>query len=340
MWVNESHQTTIGEALAAGLLCPLVTRAPRQGRIDLSNVPIVAGEFHAAKLEAAAMAGDVTAQAVARTVEIARSEGRKSWLIFASGVAHAQLVGRELDRHGISHAVITGETPVETRAEAIAQFRAGLLTALINCNVLIAGFDAANIDLIAFMRATCSPVLWVQSAGRGMRVHPGKANCRLLDFGNNIFRHGPIDNVTLRASGERHDLHRAASIIRICPHCEEVNPASASICTGCGESLVTVRDVDKKLEQVESSLAAIGGAKPAGHWTRVTAMEGRIHQKPGSPPSFRLVLQTDRGRVSEYLALQHPHPGALACCEQVAPALTYEAHAAAGLRARGGGTVR
>ena len=67
------HETTINDALRSGLLCPLVTKAPRQGRINLSDVPIVAGEFHGAKLEAAAMAGDVTAQAVARTVEIARS---------------------------------------------------------------------------------------------------------------------------------------------------------------------------------------------------------------------------------------------------------------------------
>lgn len=303
------HETTIGDALAAGLLCPLVTRAPRQGRIDLSDVPIVAGEFHARALEAAAMAGDVTAHAVARTVEIARSEDRKSWLIFASGVAHAEQIGDELHRYHIPYRVITGETPVETRAEAIARFRSGSLTALVNCNVLTTGFDATNIDMIGFMRATCSPVLWVQSAGRGMRIHPGKENCRLLDFGCNIFRHGPIDNVTLRRSGERHDTPRAAAKIRICPHCEEVNKRSASLCSACGESLIAAKD--EKLIAVESGLDAIGGAnRPHAEWTRVRAMDGRIHSKPGSPPSFRLIFRTDFGWVSEFLAVQHPSSGA------------------------------
>jgi hypothetical protein len=295
------HETTIGGALAAGLLCPLVTKAPRQGRIDLSNVPIVAGEFHAGALEAAAMAGDVTAQAVARTVEVARSEQRRSWLIFASGVAHAHQTGDELDRYGVTHAVITGETPIEARSEAIARFREGSLTALTNCNVLTTGFDATGIDLVAFMWATCSPVLWVQSAGRGMRIHPGKTDCRMLDFGANIFRHGPIDNVVLRKAGERHDTDRAAARTRICPHCDEVNAASATTCSVCGLSLVKVRDT--KLDMVESTLEVIGGTKPAtGNWTRVLGMQGHIHHKPGAPVKSRAEAdsETVRERVWEW----------------------------------------
>jgi DNA repair protein RadD len=304
-----AHETTIGAALKGGLLCPLVTKTPRQGRIDLSNVPIVAGEFHAAALEAAAMQGGVTAQAVARTVEVARSEQRKSWLIFASGVAHARQIGDELDRHGVSRAVITGGTPIEIRTDAIARFRDGAVTALVNCNVLTTGFDATGIDLVAFMRATCSPVLWVQAAGRGMRILPGKADCRMLDFGNNIFRHGPIDNVRLRASGEQHDANAAAARTRVCPHCEEINLASALICSACGESLVGIWDA--KLDAVESELEAIAGNVPTpGNWTRVIAMNGRVHLKPGAPPSFRLNFRTDAGLVSDFLPLQHPHSGA------------------------------
>lgn len=301
------HETTIGDALAAGLLSPLVTGVPRQGQIELSQVPIVAGEFHAGALEAAAMAGNVTPLAVQRTVEVGRSEGRKSWLFFASGVAHAQVIGRELERHRISHAVITGDTPDDDRAAAIAQFRAGSLTALVNCFVFTLGFDAPNVDLIAFMRATCSPVLWVQSAGRGMRLHPAKQNCRLLDFGANILRHGPIDNVTLRARGERHNEQRGAALIRICPHCEEVNRADAIICRACGASLV-----EKGINAVASSADAISGEdrQPRSNWTRVRMMRARVHYKQGSAPSFCLSFNTDAGWVSEFLAVEHASSGA------------------------------
>jgi DNA repair protein RadD len=301
------HETTIADALAAKLLCPLVTKAPKAGRIDLSGVRVVAGEFHAGEMERAAMAGDTTSLAIARTVEVARAENRRSWLIFASGVAHAHQIGEELRRWGVSHAVVIGDTDTDIRGDAIARFRAGALTALVNCNVLTTGFDATCVDLVAFLRATCSPVLWVQSAGRGMRIHPGKDDCRMLDFGANIYRHGPIDNVRLRASGERHDAQRAAAHSRTCPQCEEVSAPTAVVCRACGASLVKVRDA--KLEEVPSELEAIGGRAP-GNWTHVHAMHGFVHRKPGSPPSFRVNYRTDVGWVSDFMPLQHPSSGA------------------------------
>jgi DNA repair protein RadD len=302
------HDTTLRDALDAGLLAPLVVKAPKQGRIDLSNVRIVAGEFHAGQMEAAAMAGDITRQAVARTVEVARTEGRRSWLLFASGVAHARQIGSELGRHGISHEVIVGDTVTDERSNAIARFRAGELTALVNCNVLTTGFDATGIDLIGFMRATCSPVLWVQSMGRGMRVHPGKSECRALDFGNNVFRHGPIDNIRLRATGERHDANAAASRTRICRFCEEVNPRDALVCIGCGEQLV--RPIVPKIGPVAADLEVIGGDAARPEWTAVLSMHATVHEKVGAPASFRISFHTPSGWVSDFLPLAHPSPGA------------------------------
>jgi DNA repair protein RadD len=193
------------EAIGAGLLVPLVTKSPRVGRIDTSGVAIVAGEFQQRPLEEAALTGSVTRDAVVRTLEVAREENRQALLFFAIGVAHCAAISAVLREIGVSHAVITGETPTEERAAAIARFRAGELRALVNCNVLTTGFDARSIDLIAFMRPTVSPVLWTQAAGRGMRTWPGKIDCRLLDFGGNILRHGPINAIKLRESGTRHE---------------------------------------------------------------------------------------------------------------------------------------
>jgi DNA repair protein RadD len=316
------HEVTITDALKAGLLCPLVTKVPREGRIDLSGVRITGGEFNAAEMERAAMHGDTTRLAIARTVQVAREEGRQCWLIFGSGVAHAHQIGEELARHGVLHAVVVGDTDLAERSDAIAQFRAGAITALVSCNVFIEGFDATRIDLVAFLRATCSPVMWVQSAGRGMRLHPGLLDCRLLDFGNNIQRHGPVDNVRLRKLGERHDADRAADQIRVCPHCDEVNARSALVCTVCGEQLVkpprpvvpmrelVPRDHDHKLEQRESELAALGGDPRVARWARVRAASARIHVKPGGRPCLRLSYLTDLGHVAEFLAVEHVSVGA------------------------------
>lgn len=296
------------EAIDAGLLVPLVTKSPKAGRIDTRGVPIERGEFQQRPLEQAALAGGVTRDAVSRTLEVADEENRHSLLFFAIGVAHCAAISDELRERGVSHAVITGETPTEERAEAIGRFRAGGLRALVNCNVLAVGFDARNIDCIAFMRPTVSPVLWTQAAGRGMRTWPGKTDCRLLDFGGNIQRHGPINAIRLRPQGARHDAQAAADRVRICPRCDEINEITTIVCTSCG--MVLIKPRESVIEAVESTAPAIDAQANLPRWVRVHAMRGGIHEKPGRPPSFRLRYSTEEGWVSEFLALEHEKSGA------------------------------
>jgi DNA repair protein RadD len=296
------------EAIDAGLLVPLVTKSPKAGRIDTTYVPIERGEFQQRPLEQAALTGNVTSDAVLRTLQVAAEENRTAMLFFAIGVAHCTAISAVLREHGIRHAVITGETPTEERAEAIARFRAGKLPALVNCNVLTVGFDARNTDLISFMRPTVSPVLWTQAAGRGMRTWLGKADCRLLDFGGNILRHGPINAIRLRAPGARHDAQAAADRVRICPHCDEINEITTAVCTSCG--MVLIKPRASVIEAIESTAAAIDAEAERPRWVRVHAMRGGVHEKPGRPPSFRLRYSTEEGWVSEFLALEHEKPGA------------------------------
>jgi DNA repair protein RadD len=301
------HEVTITDALAAGRLCRLLTKTPKAGRIDTSRVQVAGGEFIASQLERAAMAGDTTRVAIARTVAIARAEGRASWIIFSSGVAHAEAIGTELDRHGISNAVVVGTTDGDERSDAIERFRAGEITALVSVNVFVEGFDCTRVDLVCFARATCSPVLWVQGAGRGMRLHSGKTDCRLVDFGGNLARHGPIDGVVLRQAGERHDEARGRSRFRICPQCDEANRPDATVCAACGFVLVKPRP--PKIEVRESDLPALGGGH-APLWATVHGWSGRAHQKPGGAPSFRLDYRTSEGWISSFLSFSHPNGGA------------------------------
>ena len=205
-------------------------------------------------------------------------------LFFAIGVAHCAAISEELRERGVGHAVITGETPTEERAEAIARFRAGGLRALVNCNVLTTGFDARNIDCIAFMRPTVSPVLWTQAAGRGMRTWPGKTDCRLLDFGGNILRHGPINAIRLRPQGARHDAQAAADRVRICPRCDEINEITTAVCTSCG--LVLIKPRESVIEAIESTALAIDAEADRPRWVRVHTMRGGVHEKPGGLRCF------------------------------------------------------
>ena len=105
---------------------------------------------------------------------------RKRWLVFAVTIQHAGHMRDALIKRGISAAMVSAETPQAERDALILQFRSGALRCLVNVAVLTTGFDVPEIDFIALLRATKSPVLYVQIAGRGMRLADGKTDCPLV----------------------------------------------------------------------------------------------------------------------------------------------------------------
>ena len=105
---------------------------------------------------------------------------------------------------GFPCATIFGDTPKAERDRIIAAFKRDEVRALASMGVLTTGFNAPAVDLIAMLRPTKSTGLYVQMAGRGTRLAPGKENCLVLDFAGNVARHGPIDLVKPKdkANGE------------------------------------------------------------------------------------------------------------------------------------------
>ena len=96
---------------------------------------------------------------------------------------------------GAEVGTVFGNTIAFERARMLDDFRKGKLKYLVNVNVLTTGFDAPNIDCVSLVRPTMSPGLYYQMCGRGFRLHPGKQDCLVLDFGGNVLRHGPVDQV-------------------------------------------------------------------------------------------------------------------------------------------------
>lgn len=220
---------SVSELVAKGYLTPLSSKLPPRGRIDVSGVRKVAGEYNQKDLEAAARLSE--GEAVDVIVEYGAD--RRAWLIFCTGVAHSEDVADALNAQGIPAASITQKTPKAERAQRLADFKAGRLRALTNANVLTTGFDHPGIDLLAFLRPTMSPGLYVQMAGRGMRIAEGKQDCLVLDFAGNIMAHGPVTNVrpprSPSAKSEPGDVP-----VKACPECHELVQISVMQCPACG----------------------------------------------------------------------------------------------------------
>jgi DNA repair protein RadD len=222
------YEVGVRELIVGRYLCPLITKAGIN-KADFSRLHVRGGEFVADEMEALMDDERLVEAACGETVGYAAD--RRGVLIFASGVKHGQHIVRVLaERHGVECGFVTGETPTKERDAILGRFRRGEIKYLCNVNVLTTGFDAPHIDCVALVRPTMSPGLYYQMVGRGFRLHPGKANCLVLDFGGNVLRHGPVDDIKVTTV----DRGEGQAPAKECPECQAVIAAGFAACPQCG----------------------------------------------------------------------------------------------------------
>ena len=113
---------------------------------------------------------------------MAKAPERKSTLVFCVDLAHVAGLTQKFRLHGFDARFVTGDTPKIERGETLEAFKRGEFPVLVNCGVFTEGTDIPNIDCVVLARPTRSRNLLVQMIGRGMRLHPGKENCHVIDL--------------------------------------------------------------------------------------------------------------------------------------------------------------
>ncbi|KAG6101183.1 hypothetical protein E4U30_002862 [Claviceps sp. LM220 group G6] len=111
-----------------------------------------------------------------------KAHDRKSTLVFCVDLAHVVALTNRFRQYGYDARFVTGETHRIDRSEILDAFKRGEFPVLVNCGVFTEGTDIPNIDCIVLGRPTRSRNLLVQMIGRGMRLHPGKKNCHIIDM--------------------------------------------------------------------------------------------------------------------------------------------------------------
>ncbi len=290
-----AYDIPIGMLMDQGYLSPLVSKGAK-AKIDLTNVGMRGGEFIESQLAMAASDPELVKATVAEIVRF--GEDRKSWLVFASGVNHAEMLKEEFATHGIDAEVVTGADNKTDRRDRIADFKAGRLRCLINIGVLTAGFNHPATDLVAMVRATASPGLYVQIAGRGTRLAPGKADCLLLDFGGNVERHGFIDAVRIKEKGAGNGDGQAP--VKECPDCQSLVAAGLRYCP-CGHKFP-----DPELNHGHKAYGgAVLSSQVTAEWVDVDAVYYYRHKKEGKPDSVKVSYSCGIKTVNEWLCPDH-----------------------------------
>ena len=221
---------SILELVEAGYLAPLRSKLT-DIQIDMSGVKKRGGEWIEKDLQNR-IADTVDSDLVAK--EILRwSEGRKSWLVFCAGVDHSIEVRDALRDIGVRAESITGKTPKGQREKIISSFKSGRLTCITNANVLTTGFDAPNTDLIAMLRPTKSRALYMQMAGRGMRLKEHCQDCIVLDFAGNVKTHGAITETRVETGHSKSSKETIEAPTKVCPACQEIIATGYRTCPVC-----------------------------------------------------------------------------------------------------------
>ena len=291
------YETDIQRLIDDGFLSPLRSKAGKD-KIDLDGVRTRQGDYLTRDMEEAVNKNDVTEKAVAEIIRY--GQDRQAWLIFCVSVDHAQQVKDLLLTEGIEAECVTGETPKDNRTRILADYKAGKIKALTSQGVLTTGFDAPRTDLIALLRATKSPGLYVQILGRGLRISPetGKTDCLVLDYGGNVERHGPLDRITVNhiKAGQG----RGEPPVKECPECFELILAGLRVCPVCNCEFP-----EKEKHDAMASEAALLANQIEPQWLEVDEVLYSLHEKFGKPPSLQVTYRCGIETVREWVCFQH-----------------------------------
>ena len=143
-----------------------------------------------------------------------------------------------------------------------------------------------------------------QMVGRGFRLHPGKANCLVLDYGGNVLRHGPVDQ--LQVVEKRGDGDGPAPA-KECPNCRALIAPAYSICPQCGHEFPPP---ERKKHEVQASNAGVLSGQVSDAEFEVRDVTYSVHTKKDAAEDAPKTLRVDYRLgldywVSEWICFEH-----------------------------------
>ena len=230
--------------------------------------------------------------------------GRQA-IAFAVGVEHAQNLAAAFGAVGVPAAAVWGAMPTDARDSTLAEYRAGTLRVVANCELLTEGFDDPATSALLMARPTASRGLYVQMAGRGLRPAPDKSDCVIVDFLDAGGRHQLATQTAWRLAGspggQPSELHDAKGR----PVVEAAQQAMA-------EHLLSVADMAERLRVMPLSWTAkdrtprwslehlsLAAYQPEARWQSLPATVAQVK----AIKTFRLRPERDltRGEASVLL---------------------------------------
>lgn len=211
-------------------------------------------------------------------------QGRKT-IIFNCNVEHSKIVTDAFNAAGYACFHLDGYMPQAAQDATLRWFENTPDAILCNVGVATTGFDIPDIGCVIINKVTKSLPLFIQMAGRGSRLAPGKKNFLIIDMGKNYLEHGDWSDDRDWAdwfyNPEKPREGGGVAPVKDCPACEAMIHASVRVCPFCGADCSSAPVYDDELVEFE------------------TVVQG----KPLSIPIQELVEQVAASGRKEYAAL-------------------------------------
>jgi len=99
---------------------------------------------------------------------------------FCVSIEHATFMAKRFTDAGVPAIAVFGDSA--ERDEAKELLRERKVNVVFACDLYNEGVDMPYVDTLLLLRPTQSATLFLQQLGRGLRLHPGKESCLVLDF--------------------------------------------------------------------------------------------------------------------------------------------------------------
>jgi superfamily II DNA or RNA helicase len=274
-----AHTYGIADAIDAGYLVP-----PR-GRLiatdlDMSKVRTTAGDFSAADLGAEMERVDIGGAIVRAWHDWANERART--VVFVPLVAIAENVAKAFQRAAVDAAAVHGSMKAAERRRALGAGH----RVLVNAMLLTEGWDDPEVDCIVWARPTQSRALFQQSVGRGLRLHPAKQECLVLDLIGSSGTHDLAGVSTLYPPGAVESAIECLSVLLAPPghkrRASEVARLAAA--QGIGRESLNIAS-----RELEIEVTVLDGER----WVALPTNERR-ERGDGQAPDRKGVMMLDR----------------------------------------------
>lgn len=177
------------ELVRAGYLArPVVGSDPSIG-YDTTSLKSKGGEFTQSDIDELISRQDEKLPQIVADI-VVQTAARNRVMVFASSIRHAHHIQAMLPHSRVA----TGDMKTAERVKFVQDLKKGYFKYAINVALFTTGFDDPEIDAIAVVRPSDSAALFQQIIGRGLRKHPSKQDCLVLDYAGNIERLTLIDD--------------------------------------------------------------------------------------------------------------------------------------------------